>query len=182
MMKIVIGDDAPDDSAPYWSPNWAGSRPQLRPQPPLDPTFLATLQEHHFRLRHGGGFENPEIQWTIRKDNGEDLPFNHEVPLHTVTRDQPELWTISTSGGWDHPMHFHQEEFRILSRSNGLNVDDNGKDDVVELIGGTEVRTYRNFRSFTGKYVAHCHQLAHEDHAMMFGWVIAPPPGEQGSG
>jgi FtsP/CotA-like multicopper oxidase with cupredoxin domain len=33
---------------------------------------------------------------------------------------------------------------------------------------------YRNFRTFTGKYVAHCHNLAHEDHAMMFGWILEP--------
>jgi FtsP/CotA-like multicopper oxidase with cupredoxin domain len=31
----------------------------------------------------------------------------------------------------------------------------------------------RNFRTFTGNYVAHCHNLAHEDHAMMFGWTLA---------
>ena len=33
---------------------------------------------------------------------------------------------------------------------------------------------YRGFRDFTGPYVAHCHNLAHEDHAMMFGWEITP--------
>jgi FtsP/CotA-like multicopper oxidase with cupredoxin domain len=33
---------------------------------------------------------------------------------------------------------------------------------------------YRGFRDFTGPYVAHCHNLAHEDHAMMFGWEIIP--------
>jgi len=52
--------------------------------------------------------------------------------------------------------------------------DDLGKDDVIDLDPGEEVTIYRNFRTFTGKYVAHCHQLAHEDHAMMFGWVLAP--------
>jgi FtsP/CotA-like multicopper oxidase with cupredoxin domain len=30
----------------------------------------------------------------------------------------------------------------------------------------------RQFRTFLGKYVAHCHNLAHEDHNMMFGWKI----------
>jgi hypothetical protein len=37
------------------------------------------------------------------------------------------------------------------------------------------VTFYRNFRTFTGRYVAHCHQLEHEDHAMMFGWEIVDP-------
>jgi FtsP/CotA-like multicopper oxidase with cupredoxin domain len=31
---------------------------------------------------------------------------------------------------------------------------------------------YRSFRGVTRNYVAHCHNLAHEDHAMMFGWEI----------
>jgi len=36
------------------------------------------------------------------------------------------------------------------------------------------VVVYRGFRDFVGPYVAHCHNLAHEDHAMMFGWEITP--------
>ena len=36
------------------------------------------------------------------------------------------------------------------------------------------VRQKGTERAFTGKYVAHCHTLAHEDHAMMFGWQIDP--------
>jgi FtsP/CotA-like multicopper oxidase with cupredoxin domain len=33
---------------------------------------------------------------------------------------------------------------------------------------------YRGFRDFVGPYLAHCRNLAHEDHAMMFGWTIVP--------
>lgn len=171
MMKIVIGDDAPDASAAHWSPNFVGTRPRLRPQPVLSQAFLDGLPRRQFRLERGGG-STPEVNWVIN-----DRPFDHTQPLVTVTQNQPEIWEISTGGGWDHPMHFHQEEFRILFRDKGFNLDDNGKDDVVELKGGEEVHIYRNFRSFTGKYVAHCHQLAHEDHAMMFGWTLEPPPG-----
>ena len=36
---------------------------------------------------------------------------------------------------------------------------------------------YRNFRTFIGHYVAHCHNLAHEDHAMMFGLESCNDPG-----
>jgi FtsP/CotA-like multicopper oxidase with cupredoxin domain len=175
MMKIVIGDDAPDGSAPWWSPNWQGSRPQLRPQSPLPPT--AGLTRRDFRLERGGGNANPEIQWLISLNGGEALPFDHENPMVTVTQGQPEVWSFRTAGGWDHPMHIHQEEFRIISRTAPMVPnDDAGKDDVMELKGGETIVTYRNFRSFTGKYVAHCHQLAHEDHAMMFAWTINPPP------
>jgi hypothetical protein len=40
------------------------------------------------------------------------------------------------------------------------------------------VTLYRSFRTFTGPYVAHCHNLAHEDHNMMFGWEILPGAGD----
>ena len=33
---------------------------------------------------------------------------------------------------------------------------------------------YPGFRDFVGPYVAHCHNLTHEDHAMVFGWTIVP--------
>ncbi len=75
-------------------------------------------------------------------------------------------------------MHFHQEEHRVISR-NGKpwtqspgHQDDGCKDDLIALDPSEKVVIYRNFRTFKGKYVAHCHNLAHEDHAMMFGWII----------
>mgnify|MGYP003339752174 CR=1 FL=1 len=51
-----------------------------------------------------------------------------------------------------------------------------GKEDVLALEPGETIQFYRNFRTFCGKYVAHCHNLAHEDHNMMFGWTIRPKP------
>ena len=86
-------------------------------------------------------------------------------------------------------MHIHQEEHRILSRNGrpvpappqpptvavGTAFDDLGKEDTVALDGSEEVVFYRNFRTFEGCYVAHCHNLAHEDHSMMFGWSLLEP-------
>jgi FtsP/CotA-like multicopper oxidase with cupredoxin domain len=36
------------------------------------------------------------------------------------------------------------------------------------------VRIFIRFRDFVGKYVMHCHNLVHEDHAMMVRWDIEP--------
>jgi uncharacterized membrane protein YgcG len=66
------------------------------------------------------------------------------------------------------------EEHRVQTRTGGMAADDNSKEDVVALGPAETVVFYRRFRTFTGKYVAHCHNLAHEDHAMMFGWEIVP--------
>jgi len=144
----------------------------LRPKPILpSAAVLAGLPRRTFELQRGGF--GGEIQWLI---NGH--PFDPAVPLATVTQGQPEIWTIRNGGGgWAHPMHMHQEEHQIISRNGvpvgaGAREDDCGKDDVIDLDGGEEVEVYRNFRTYTGKYVAHCHNLAHEDHSMMFGWVL----------
>ena len=167
MMKIIVGDPAPDASI---MPTPSTS---LRPQPVL-PSNLASLPTRRFDLQRGnfGG----ETQWLI---NGH--PFDPTVPLATVKQGQPEVWTLGNGGGWTHPMHLHMEEHHMLFRKDGKtpatsvpgHEDDTGKDDVIAFDPGETIVLYRNFRTFTGKYVAHCHNLAHEDHAMMFGWVLA---------
>jgi FtsP/CotA-like multicopper oxidase with cupredoxin domain len=105
----------------------------------------------------------------------------------TPTQGVPEVWEIvNGGGGWVHPMHMHMEEHHILLRNgkpaaswqtnaaqtDPQHQDDTGKDDVVLMNPSESVMFLRNFRTFKGKYVAHCHNLAHEDHAMMFGWEI----------
>jgi FtsP/CotA-like multicopper oxidase with cupredoxin domain len=166
MMKIVIGDDAPDNSV---MPRL--NRP-LRAMPRL-PGNVNSLPLRTFELSRGG--PDAANQWVI---NG--LPFDATTPLARPRRGTAERWLIvNGGGGWTHPMHLHQEEHRVLSR-NGQpapgsdHPDDTGKEDVVALEPGEEVMIYRKFRTFTGPYVAHCHNLAHEDHNMMFGWTIDP--------
>ena len=52
--------------------------------------------------------------------------------------------------------------------------DDVSREDLASLDPNGSVVVYRGFRDFVGPYVAHCHNLAHEDHSMMFGWSITP--------
>jgi FtsP/CotA-like multicopper oxidase with cupredoxin domain len=171
MLKIVIGDDAPDRSlipAPLQP---------LRPLPVTDIRAILNsgLRRRRFELERSGTFGG-EIQWLI---NG--LPFDQKTPLAFPKRGVPEIWTIENGGGgWVHPIHLHEEEHLVLSRDevmtprNSSHPDDLSKEDVIALGPGESVQIYRNFRTFTGPYVAHCHNLAHEDHAMMFGWTIVP--------
>jgi FtsP/CotA-like multicopper oxidase with cupredoxin domain len=53
-----------------------------------------------------------------------------------------------------------------------MNSDDTSREDVVALGPSESVTFFRRFRTFTGRYVSHCQNLAHEDHAMMFAWEI----------
>jgi len=167
VLKIVIGDDAPDNSL---IPKF------MRAGPVMPCTDMAALIANRrvFELkRGGGGSSDPEVEWVIN-----DKPFDPLVPLAFPKLGSYEAWEIRNGGGgWVHPMHLHMEEHRVISR-NGVNApdaahpDDISREDVIALDPGEEVIICRHFRTFTGPYVAHCHNLAHEDHAMMFGWNI----------
>ena len=93
------------------------------------------------------------------------------------------LWEIRNGGGgWVHPFHLHMEEHRTMMRNGKSHRPTPTRDtpttysreDLVALDPSESVIIYRGFRDFVGPYVAHCHNLAHEDHAMMFGWEITP--------
>jgi FtsP/CotA-like multicopper oxidase with cupredoxin domain len=172
MMKIVIGDNAEDNSV---IPTTLRSLPDVRTDGP----------RRSFELQRGGSSDGTlftqENEWLIN-----DQPFQVCVSLATPTQNDPrgEIWTLKNGGGgWVHPMHIHMEEHQVLSR-NGVrtppitsgpidaDIDDFGKEDTIALGPGDEVVIFRRFRTFNGPYVAHCHNLAHEDHSMMFGWSI----------
>ena len=46
--------------------------------------------------------------------------------------------------------------------------------DVAVLQPNTEVTIFARWKDFVGKHVMHCHNVVHEDHAMMIRWDIMP--------
>jgi FtsP/CotA-like multicopper oxidase with cupredoxin domain len=168
MLKIVIdGDDRPEDNSVIPT--------NLRPLPVINMKKLKELRTRTFRLERSGTMGG-EVEWLI---NGQEFHPDHNMAFPIIG--QPEVWTVQNGGGgWVHPMHLHFEEHRVIARNGvptGLDPkhpDDNAREDVVALEPGEEVTFYRNFRTFTGPYVAHCHNLAHEDHNMMFGFKVLP--------
>ena len=160
---------------------------QMRPLPPLPSDWAKGLDDRLvFEVKRGqlGG----EIEWLI---NGEAFDPTSDIrslknpanktPLAQQPMGSFALWEIRNGGGgWVHPFHLHMEEHRTVMR-NGKDVttrpdpghpDDISREDLVALDPSESVIIYRGFRDFVGPYVAHCHNLAHEDHAMMFGWSI----------
>jgi FtsP/CotA-like multicopper oxidase with cupredoxin domain len=163
MLKIVIDGDAVDNSV-LPVPN----KTVLRPAPFVN---FNALKARDFTLQRGGT-AGGETEWLI---NG--MQFDPLNPLATPSLNSFEAWGINNGGGgWTHPMHLHMEEHHVLSRTSNQppHPDDTGKEDVVALEGSEQTVIYRGFRTFLGNYVAHCHNLAHEDHNMMFGWTIVP--------
>ena len=56
-----------------------------------------------------------------------------------------------------------------------------GRKDVFNLGPNTSMKVLLRFRDFTGKYIIHCHNLIHEDHAMMVRWDIEDDSSDSGS-
>ncbi|HYU47185.1 MAG TPA: multicopper oxidase domain-containing protein [Terriglobales bacterium] len=173
MMKIVIGGLPPEKDV-------STVPASLRPMPTMLGT-PATLTNRSFKLQRDSPLNNTligsgETQWVIN-----NLQFDPVNSLALPANGVPEVWTTQNGGGgWVHPMHMHMEEHHVLFRDgvpapDALHPDDTGKEDVTALYPGEEVQFYRNFRTYYGRYVAHCHNLAHEDHNMMFGWAIIDP-------
>ena len=167
MMKIVIGGRPPEPDA---SANIQAGTP-LRPMPAIPANRTQPpAYDRSFTLQRGSG--GGETEWLI---NG--LQFDPLNALAVVKRGAGEVWNVNNGGGgWVHPMHLHMEEHTILMRQNSTNPhpDDTGKEDVIALDPSESTWLFRRFRTFVGCYVAHCHNLAHEDHNMMFGWGIVP--------
>jgi FtsP/CotA-like multicopper oxidase with cupredoxin domain len=178
LMKIVIGDDAPDASLPgvNLTDAKALAKVALRPVPDFVPGYQSQIKNAAtFELQRGSSNADPETEWLI---NGQQ--FDPTKPMISPKQDSGAVWRIRNGGGgWVHPMHLHMEEHRVIQRNgktapDGRHPDDSGKEDVVALDPSEEVYISRRFRTFTGPYVAHCHNLAHEDHNMMFAWDIVP--------
>jgi len=132
----------------------------LRPLVPID---IVNPVRREFKWTRNNGM------WSV---NG-SLYDEHRVDF-TVRQNEWNIWTFKTAGGWAHPIHFHVEEGRLLSYNrrpiNGGIL--GGRKDVFALFGGDEMVVALRFRDWLGRYVMHCHNGIHEDHAMMVNFQI----------
>ncbi len=176
LLKFVIGGlpAQKDESDPGLSPT-SSFNPLKVLRPRLTPPGIGNkdFQKQMDFVLQRGGTAGQETEWLI---NG--LQFNPVAPLWAPRVNTFESWGVNNGGGgWTHPMHIHMEEHQVTYRSDATAPhpeDPIGKEDVVALEGSEQTIIYRGFRTFLGNYVAHCHNLAHEDHNMMFGWSIVP--------
>ncbi len=96
--------------------------------------------------------------------NGE--AFNHDKVNVTATLGDTEDWEISNVSGEVHPFHIHVNDFQVIS-VNGQPYEAKSFQDVVPLPVKGVVVIRQRFADYTGKFVYHCHILAHEDNGMM---------------
>jgi FtsP/CotA-like multicopper oxidase with cupredoxin domain len=94
----------------------------------------------------------------------------------TVQQNSVEHWVLrNATGDWTHPIHIHLEEHQILSRNGAPpSAVERSRKDVTQLRQNERVELFFRFRDWLGKYPIHCHNVVHEDHAMMALWHIQP--------
>ena len=95
-----------------------------------------------------------------------------------------EEWTLTSAASLAHSVHIHHEEFQII-KHNGkapTALDDLSRKYVVRIgdaaqgtKGSTSITFEVQFRDWYGDYAMHCHNVVHEDHAMMIRFKIVPP-------
>ncbi len=144
----------------------------LRPLP--DPDFAALQSLAAKAKTRTWRFDRGNGAWQV---NG--AFFDQDVVNAAIKVESDEVWVIQNpGGGWRHPIHIHFEEHRVLTRD-GVPIKPNtsingtidyARRDVVPLNTSNEVRIFMRFRDMKGRYVMHCHNVVHEDHAMMIRW------------
>jgi spore coat protein A, manganese oxidase len=130
---------------------------RLSSVPRLDPARAVRTREWRFTRgevdAHGG--------WLIN-----DAAFDPARVDADVSLGELEIWRIVSE--LHHPVHLHLDPFQVLSRS-GRTPDptDTGWKDTVDVRPNEYVDVAVRFTDYRGRYLVHCHNLEHEDMAMM---------------
>jgi FtsP/CotA-like multicopper oxidase with cupredoxin domain len=156
VMRFIVGKTVSDSSNNGAVPsrlngniNWPAQR---------------TKVDHTFNFQFGG-----QDTWTINGVTFDDV--NNRV-LARPPQGTVELWELRHSGGPAvHPVHIHLVNMQVISRTGGsrglLPYEAAGLKDIVLLEPFETVRVLAMYGPWNGMYMFHCHNLIHEDHAMI---------------
>ncbi|MGN9837307.1 multicopper oxidase family protein [Nonomuraea sp. H19] len=152
VMRFAVDRDEADDSAV----------PQrLSTVEALDPGKATVTRDFDFSSgsMHGG------TGWLI---NGR--PFDPKRMEARPKLGDIEIWRLTSDVA--HPVHLHLDHFQVLS-VNGERPDGPPEwKDTVELRDAQTVEIVTRFTDYRGRYVLHCHNLEHEDMAMMASFEV----------
>ena len=100
------------------------------------------------------------------KDQISGQQFDPDVVNQVVQLGATEEWTISNATEFWHPFHIHVNEFQVVAL-NGQPYEAHGYEDTFPVPPHGSFTMRIRFTDFTGRFVYHCHILAHEDGGMM---------------
>jgi FtsP/CotA-like multicopper oxidase with cupredoxin domain len=142
----VVGSDGRDDSAiPARLSDGA---------PRLDPRRAVRTRTFLFSQARDGN-------WTIN-----DQSYRPGRALARPRLGEIEIWRFITD--FHHPVHVHLDPFQVISRNTGgPGAYDGGWKDTVDVRPSEAIAVATRFTDYAGMYLLHCHNLEHEDMAMM---------------
>jgi FtsP/CotA-like multicopper oxidase with cupredoxin domain len=165
LLEFRIGAVVADGSFDY-DPQSSPGIPAKADDSAFGPIALPDISKAVPRITRTFRFERGNGGWQV---NGKFMDCTRF--RFTAQVNQFERWIIqNNSGGWQHPVHIHFEEFRILSR-NGVPVRPGdvefARKDVMQLRSNDVIEILIQFRDMKGGFPIHCHNTVHEDHQMM---------------
>jgi FtsP/CotA-like multicopper oxidase with cupredoxin domain len=129
----------------------------LLPHTPILANEIVKTRTFEFVRKNG--------RWAVNGEFFDPLVDNAAPQSGTAER-----WILKNGGGgWAHPIHIHLEaqQLQRLARR-AVAPGEAFKKDTIQLLPNEEAEVFIKFRTFTGRYVFHCHNVEHEDMAMMF--------------
>jgi FtsP/CotA-like multicopper oxidase with cupredoxin domain len=148
VMRFRVTRRASDDSR---VPDRLGSLPAV------DPAKAVRTREWRFTR----GDVGDRAGWLI---NGQ--PFDPDRFDADVRLGELEIWRVVSE--LHHPVHVHLDPFQVVSRrGRAPNPEDAGWKDTVDVRPNDFVDLAVRFTDHAGRYLLHCHNLEHEDMAMM---------------
>lgn len=157
LLKFVV------DGAPVLNDLTITAGTALRPHVAIRRDEVKVKRQIEFNRSNGAWQVNSQFFNPRRADA---VPFLGSV----------EQWTFKNGGGgWWHPIHTHLECHQVQT-INGKAPPPHRrfKVDLTLLAGGDEAVVFMKFRTFTGPFVMHCHNIEHEDMRMMINFDPRP--------
>ncbi|NUK49214.1 multicopper oxidase family protein [Streptomyces lunaelactis] len=125
----------------------------------------AAVAERRFDFRQTSTSDGTKI-WTVNGKPFRSAEFAARPRLGTVER-----WRFTSD--FHHPVHLHLAHFQVVARSGREPLaTDAGWKDTVDVRPFEVVDVLARFSGHRGRYMFHCHNLEHEDMAMMANFQV----------
>jgi FtsP/CotA-like multicopper oxidase with cupredoxin domain len=135
---------------------------ELRPLERLDERSASATRD--FMLGMDG------MSWVINSQKFDPARVDASPRLGST-----EIWRFQNRSMMAHPVHVHLDMFQILDRNGTAPSEaESGWKDTVAVGPDEVVRVIVRFTDFSGRYLVHCHNLEHEDDAMMAQFEVLP--------
>lgn len=126
---------------------------------PIDVSQAVVTRSFRFKIGGPG--------WVV-----DSAPFSPDVALAQPKLGQLEIWELFADAY--HPVHAHLDPFQVIARGvRGPGTYDAGWKDTIDLKPAEQARIAIRFNDYAGRFVFHCHNLEHEDMAMMANFVTS---------